>query len=252
MTMTKQAETRPRVPQLDRDTAMRLAATEYQRVVGLLSSLQPADWSKPTDCSGWDVRAMAGHLLGMAEMAASIRENIRQLRAARRRGGELLDALTALQVDERASLSADELVARFTTMAPKAAIGRRRAPSFVRRRTMSDTQLVGDDRERWTFGYLIDVILTRDPWMHRIDLVRATGAEHVVTDEHDQLIVDDLVSEWADRHGQPFTLRLSGPVGGAWSVGTGGPVLELDAIEFCRTISGRRHAEGLLSTTVPF
>jgi uncharacterized protein (TIGR03083 family) len=54
---------------------MRLAATEYQRVVGLLGSLQPADWSQPTDCSGWDVRAMAGHLLGMAEMAGSIREN---------------------------------------------------------------------------------------------------------------------------------------------------------------------------------
>ena len=27
----------------------------------------------------------------------------------------------------------------------------------------------------WTLGYLFDIIHTRDPWLHRIDLARATG-----------------------------------------------------------------------------
>ena len=29
--------------------------------------------------------------------------------------------------------------------------------------------------EPWTFGFLFDVILTRDPWLHRTDIAAATG-----------------------------------------------------------------------------
>src|SRR5690348_8758120 len=95
MTMTVPAP--PRTADLPRDTAMRLAATEYQRFADLLRALRPGDWARPTGCPGWDVRAMAAHALGMVEMAASIRENNRQLRLARRRGGVFIDALTGLQ-----------------------------------------------------------------------------------------------------------------------------------------------------------
>ncbi len=63
-------------------------------------------------------------------------------------------------------------------------------------------------------GYLLDVILTRDPWMHRVDIARATGRDLVLTPEHDGRIVADVVAEWARRHGQPFTLTLTGPAGG--------------------------------------
>jgi len=61
-----------RVAAISHDQAMRLAATEYQRFLDLLRSLEPEDWTKPTDCPGWDVRAMAAHLLGMVEMAGSL------------------------------------------------------------------------------------------------------------------------------------------------------------------------------------
>ena len=90
MTMTAAtAISSPRRPALDRATAMRLAATEYQRYLEHLRELAPADWSKPTDCPGWDVRAMATHVLGMAEMAASVRENMRQT-AGRKAGGRIV------------------------------------------------------------------------------------------------------------------------------------------------------------------
>jgi hypothetical protein len=117
---------------------------------------------------------------------------------------------------------------------------------------MPQAQMVADGQESWTIGYLIDVILTRDPWMHRFDITAATGAEHVQTAEHDGVIVDDVVNEWAQRHGQPFSLRLVGPAGGSWTAGAGGPQLELDVADFCRSISGRQPAEGLLATEVPF
>jgi uncharacterized protein (TIGR03083 family) len=252
MTTTTPARSASRKPMLARPMAMRLAATEYQRVVDLLGSLRPEDWAKPTECPDWDVRAMAAHMLGMAEMAASIREQLRQVRAAEKRGGVFIDALTALQVDERGRMTPGEIVSRFATVSPKAARGRRWAPVFIRRSTMPQRQLVGGQEEAWTNGYLIDVILTRDPWMHRIDITRATGAAHVLTADHDGILVDDLVTEWAQRHGRPFSLQLTGPAGGSWTVGAGGPQLELEVVDFCRAISGRHSANGLLATEVPF
>lgn len=252
MTTTTPTALRPRTPEIKRPIAMRLAATEYQRVIALLGSLRPEDWRKPTDCPEWDVRAVAAHVLGMAEMAASLREQSRQMKAAARRGGVFIVALTAVQVEARASLRPEEIVSRLTRISPKAVRGRRLAPRFIRRRTMPEPQLVDGREEPWTIGYLLDVILTRDPWMHRIDITRATGAALVLTAEHDGVLVDDMVTEWAQRHGHPFALTLTGPAGGSWQVGRGGPQLELEVADFCRTISGRRRADGLLATQVPF
>ena len=55
------APSRPRIAALPRGTAMRLAATEYERFADLLRVLGPGDWARPTECPGWDVRAMAAH-----------------------------------------------------------------------------------------------------------------------------------------------------------------------------------------------
>jgi uncharacterized protein (TIGR03083 family) len=252
MAMTMTASSQPRTAALPRRTAMHLAATEYQRFLGMLRALGPGDWARPTECPGWDVRAMAAHVLGMLEMAASIRERNRQTKLARSRGGVMIDALTALQVDERADMTPAQIVSRFAARAPKAAGARRRVPGFIRRRVMPDRQLVGGREEAWTLGYLIDVILTRDPWMHRADIARATGASHKLTAGHDGVLVADVVAEWAARHGQPYTLRLSGPAGGLWQRGSGGPVIETDAAGFCRILAGRGEASGLLATQVPF
>jgi hypothetical protein len=75
--------------------------------------------------------------------------------------------------------------------------------------------------------------------MHRMDIVAATGRPPVLTAEHDGIIVADVAREWAGRHGQPCLLRLTGPAGGTFEPGVGGPSLELDAVEFCRILSGR-------------
>jgi hypothetical protein len=101
-------------------------------------------------------------------------------------------------------------------------------------------------------GYLTETILTRDPWMHRLDISAATGVKPTHTPEHDGVIVDDIVHEWAERHGKPVSLRLDGPAGGSWEFGSGGPVIELDAVEFCRQISARSTPSGLTETQVPF
>jgi hypothetical protein len=45
---------------------------------------------------------------------------------------------------------------------------------------------------------------------------------------------------------------LTGPAGGAWTSGDGGALIEADAVEFCRVLSGRGQADGLLAIHVPF
>lgn len=246
--MTAALAARPRPPALHRETAMRLAATEYDRVTALLAGLAPQDWDKPTDCPSWDVRAMATHVLGMAEMSASMIESVRQAKAAQARGGVFIDDLTAVQVEERAGLTPAAVVARFAEVAPRAVKGRRRVPRFVRGRKMPGTQRVNGRDEAWTLGFLNDVIMTRDPWMHRSDIALATGAPMVLTAEHDGVLVDDVVREWFERLGSPVRLRLTGPAGGSW--GEDGPEMRFDAVEFCRSLCGRGTAP--LDTEVPF
>ena len=238
---------------------MRLAANEYDRFFDQLRDLSPDDWSRPTACPAWDVHAMACHVVGMAEFAASVPEQLRQMRAARKAGGLFIDALTTLQVEKhRADLPA-ALVARLAEVAPRAAAGRRRTPAPVRRIALADQPVdeTGSLTEKWTLGYLTDVILTRDTWMHRSDIAVATGKAMTVTPEHDGVLVADVVREWAARHGEACTITLTGPAGGTWTfdgVGDSGTpaAYQLDAVEFCRVLSGRGSGTGLLATRVPF
>lgn len=253
MTMTDAAPTRGRrQPAMGRGTAMRLAATEYQRYLDQLRTLDATDWTRPTDCPAWDVRAMATHNLAMAEMIATVREMVRQNVGAMRRPEEGVDALTGLQVDERAAMRPQQIIDRYAEVLPRATAGRRRRSRLMGRLPFPEPQPLNGVMERWTFGFLTDTILTRDTWMHRVDTAQATGRPLVLTADHDGVIVADVVVEWAQRHGAPYALRLTGQAGGTWSHGSGGAELDLDAIEFCRTVSGRAPATGLLAVEVPF
>lgn len=239
---------------LDRAVAMRLARTEYARCAELLGSLDERDWKVRTECPKWDVRQMAAHMLGMVEMAASVREGRRQNKAAMVNGAFDIDELTGLQVRERVDWTGRRIAARFAERWPAAAKGRSRTPWFIRRTTMPPLVIDGNP-ETWTLGYLVDVILTRDPWTHRMDICRALGHTMQLSADHDGVLVADVVAEWAVRHGKDFSLHLTGPAGGTWQVGVNGPQLELDAVEFCRVLSKRPGAvpfETLMSAQVPF
>lgn len=240
------------LPELGRDEAAALAATENERFARLVSSLVAEDWTKPTDCPAWDVRALASHVLGAMEGHASLPQFIHQLRAGKKAAGDRpdIDGMTEVQVHERRHLGPAELVERLTATAPRAARARARVPSPLRRLPMKVE--VEKVMEKWTLGYLFDVILTRDTWMHRVDIARATGHALELTAAHDGRIVSDVVAEWARRHGKPFTLTLLGPAGGTYTQDKNGADLTVDAVEFCRTASGRETATGLLGQPVPF
>jgi uncharacterized protein (TIGR03083 family) len=243
-------------PQIPRPLAMQLVKTEYARMADTLAGLGPDDWTRATDCTLWDVRQLACHMVGMAQMITTPLETKRQQRkaaeCAQSQGVDFLTALTGLQVSERSDWTTDDIVAGAQKVGPKALRGRRLIPGFMRKRALPDPQHVNGRDETWALGFMSDVILTRDPWMHRMDIAKAVDAEPVLTPDHDGVIVADVVEEWADRHGQPFALTLTGPAGGSWSRGEEAPTIAMDAIDFCRVISGRGTGEGLLAVQVPF
>lgn len=243
------------IPPITRPEAKTIATEEYARVARQLRSLSADDWAAPTDCELWDVRAMAGHTTGMLATFTGYRPMMRAMqaatKAAKQAGGPMIDSLTAKQVADHAELTTDELIAKIESVGPKAARWRATRPGLFRAMPMKEE--VGGQTETWKMGYLLHVILTRDPWMHRVDTSHATGKEMELTPDHDGRIIADVVAEWARRHGKPFTLTLTGPAGGHYVGGDDcGEETTIDAVEFCRILSGRATGTGLLAQEVPF
>ena len=243
------------IPPIRRPEATRLAEAEGTRFADALEKLGPQDWTAPTANTLWDVRAMAGHVLGMTETFTGLVRMARDMVAGTRLQGDgpQIDGLTAHQVARTAILAPSELIARLRTAGPRNA--RWRARRRILRMAPLKEAVPGNDpsSETWRLGYLVDIILTRDTWMHRSDLAEATGGAMELTAGHDGRLVADAVAEWARRHGQPFVLELTGPAGGTFVHGDGGEHLTFDAVELCRILSGRpAAAEGLLAVQVPF
>lgn len=238
--------------------ARQVALSVYDRLLQLVEQLGDADWDAPTECPAWNVSDMVGHLIGAAKANASVRESVRQqvwaLRHKSSFDGNDLDAMNALQVRMHAALSPAQRVAALRAAVPAAVAGRMRFPRLLRRVRVPVAQSgssAGMPRSL-SLGHLMEVIYTRDVWMHRIDIARATGLPLHLDAAVDARVIEDVVAEWAAQHGEAFVLSLHGPAGGDFCQGVDGQRLELDAIDFCRTISGRVPGDGLLAVLVLF
>ncbi|HEX6873136.1 MAG TPA: maleylpyruvate isomerase family mycothiol-dependent enzyme [Micromonosporaceae bacterium] len=228
------------LPYVDRDQAAAVGAAESRAMLDLLRQLGGAHWSLRTDCPEWDVRTMVAHLVAQCEDSIRFRTMLRREISGRRRYRDrpAVDAHMAAQLDDHRDARGPALVERFAELWPAAVEGRRTKPALLRRITF-DAGIPG--LPRFSFGYLFDVVLNRDLWMHRIDLTRATGLPFVIG-EHDRQIVAqvirDLALGWA---GPPVALELTGPAGGAWLIGSGDPVASVraDAVTYARALAGR-------------
>lgn len=243
-----------------RDTdAAELAGAVYRSLLSELRALDASDWQRPTECAPWTVSDMVGHLIGAARANASVIEMVRQQAWGRRHRGDFegntLDATNALQIRDHAGLSPAERVERLAELAPAAVRGRMRTPRPLRGLPLplDDGGSTPDGMPAsLSLGHLMDVVYTRDVWLHRIDIARAVGRDVPLDPAVDGRVVADVVREWAGRHGQPFRLELTGPAGGRFVAGADGPELRHDAVEFCRALSGRAPADGLLTWRVLF
>jgi uncharacterized protein (TIGR03083 family) len=238
------------IPALRREDAKRLATTEYERFGDLLKTLGSDDWSHPTDCERWTVKHIVSHVIAMATDMSSLSRAMRQQSAgkkfAKQEGLSAFDGWTELQARSHVDAQPPELVRRYRSIVPRAlAVRGRRSPARLLR--------FPDPNYGWfSMAFLRDDILTRDVWMHRVDVSRAAGRDLVLTPEHDGRFVSNIVRDFAARWKQPFTLKLEGPAGGTFSNGAGGLDVRVDAVEFCRILSGRSEGHGLPTDVVPF
>jgi uncharacterized protein (TIGR03083 family) len=236
------------IPDTHADEVHQLLETAFERFMRLIESLDPQDWSKPTACTAWNVHDMAAHQAGGYASGIGYGEMFRQYSRIPKNGQLPEDAINDLQVGERARMTPAELVAELKHVGPKAI-------------------------HNWTYGFraikwiaiphpvggfmslrqLMWVTHSRDTWMHRLDICRATGRNFEQTREHDgrinELVVLDVARKLDGKLGnRAIRLVLTGISGGEWILGNGEPEaeLEMDTLDFNIFVSGRfSYEEGM-------
>jgi uncharacterized protein (TIGR03083 family) len=236
-----------------------LARTELNQFLTLAESLQADDWTQPTDCTAWNVRAVVAHQASHPKAAASAWEFFDQFNPLKflsyiARGMNLLDAANQRQVDIRAHHSTTELIAEIRDYGEPSIEKRQRFPFFIRMIKMP----VPGQHFTVSVADLLDVIFTRDMWMHRYDIARATKRDFVRSTEHDGRIVELIVRELQSALlvallSKSVIYHLTGTGGGSWQLGgnaTPEATITLDVMEFNRLASGRVTADTLLQTKI--
>jgi len=239
------------IPPLTHPEAAEMAAVELERFLACVEALAPADWEQPTACTLWNVRQVMAHVTGAAAAYACFEEFKRQYspfvqRPYRQAGFSLLDALNQIQVDDRSAATPAALIAELREVGPRAIATRKRLPALVRAMRLP-LPVLGVV----PLGYLTDLIYTRDMWIHRLDICRATGHEMVQTPQHDgritALVVRDLARKLSPQlAGQAVVYELTGLAGGGFRLGgTASPSarITMDVLDFHLQASGRLPAQ---------
>lgn len=258
--MTKTVTRTEDITRIQRSSdAEEVARAVYTDLMRLLVSLEPDDWTAPTECHPWTVADIVRHLLGAAKSHASLRRQIRELRHSRKHAdrfdGSTLDAMNDLQVRDHADLGPMELIAELDDVWSAAVRGRMSKPGLVRALSVPNdnsgsTPAGTGDRVR--VANLLDAILSRDVWLHRIDISHATGRP-VNFGPTDRRIIEDVIAEWASLLDDGFDLTIETPFAARYVSGDGEHQLLLDGIELSRILSGRAtHPSPLFDTKVLF
>lgn len=246
MTATAQTHITAITPGAEADS---LALAAYAQLLDLLSGMRTQDWDATTECAPWTVRDMVAHMAGAAAGHASLPVMIKQsVQGARHKGefeGNSLDAMNEMQIRSQEGLTGEQLSVRLRELTPRAVRGRHRRARWAGfiAIPIDSTGSTAGFPSKVSLGHLCAVVLTRDVWMHKFDIARALGTTAPM-DSTDTRLVADVAHEWQQQHGRPVRLELSGPAGGSYAWGAGGPVLDMDAVDFCRIAAGRRPEHG--------
>ena len=223
------------------DEAYSLLQTSLARFLALVETLDSSDWDKPTACAEWSVRDILAHQAGSYASGTGYMEMIRQYKHTPDPGQLPEDAVNDLQLRERADKSPAEMINELRRVGPVAA--QKWAYHF---RLIKPITIPHPIVEKLSFRYLMWIIHSRDTWMHRLDICRATGREFEQTREHDGRIAELVMLDVADIlarkfEGPALVFELTGIAGGVWKIGQGEPVTTIcmDVLDFNIFASGR-------------
>ena len=240
-----------RIPYVTADEAFSLMQTSFERFMQVIESLNADDWTKPTACTDWNVHDIVAHQAGGYVSGINYKEMIRVIRLYTRkvRPGRLPeDTVNEFHVNERADKSPTELITELRQAGPSAI--QNWAYQFRLIKPIVTSHPIGGVKSQ---RYYMWIIHSRDTWMHRLDICRATGQRFEQTREHDgrinELVVLDLAQSLKNTLGKrALNLVLTGIAGGAWKIGLTEPeaTIEMDTLDFNIYASGRfNHEEGL-------
>jgi uncharacterized protein (TIGR03083 family) len=241
--MTTTATTAREIARADRPAARRHRDAEIQAWHDLLATLDSSDWKSRTVCTEWDVADIVGHLCGQAEDVLKPWSTPLRDRRARKvyPTVALLDAHMLIQADDHRGTSTGELKTRFDRLWARATKTISRTPALIRRMHLKVEGMPGFDQIG--LGYVMDILLARDLWMHRDDVCQALGREFDAGPYAGELVAQvmlDIVDGpfWS---GTPVVLTLTGQGGGTYRLGQGDPIatVSTDAVGYMRTLSGR-------------
>lgn len=197
---------------LDRTTTAQGLLAEYEAFAELVESLNDAEWARPTRCTNFEVRDVAGHVIGLAEdVAAGV----------------------------PGSRNAEEEAASVRGDAPDKAAARLRAVIDGVR-----PLLEGLDDAAWngpsgvpdlSFGRGV-LTLWYDAFVHADDIRAALGRESE-RGAGLQASVEYLVGELTTRGDTKLTLALDGLP--RYDVAGGGPEITGDPLQFVLIATGR-------------
>ena len=217
--------------------AMTLAEAQQKALLRELEALSPQDWERPTDCERWAVRDIVAHVVGWAEALTSPREMLRlskDTRSVRKELDAKLDAQNEAQVIARRHLSPEQLIESLRRSGERF-LKVRRNVGFVGRAIPLYVPAIGASNVRFLMGQ----IFTRDHFMHRVDIARATDRD-LALGEVERRLVADIVRHWARSSKADARLVLTGPAGSTFATGRGArATITGDAVEFCRLLAGR-------------
>jgi hypothetical protein len=172
------------------------------------------------------------------------------LKPYRQNGMNLLDAVNQLQVDERAKAIPAELITEVAEAGALAIRKRARLP-LVLRMMPANIPTLGWVR----LAYVTDLIGTRDMWMHRLDICRATGRLMEVDAQHDGRMMALVMRDLAGWHASNFKTgrvyyELEGAAGGGYYIGevpSPWASLRVEALDFAFLAAGRTTANELIA-----
>ncbi len=223
------------------DEAFSLLENEFSRFSQLLDKLSDEDWHKPTACTTWTVKDILAHQAGGYASGTGFREMFHQYTAKQKPGQLPEDAVNDLQVGERRDRSPEEIIAELRRVAPKAI--HNWSYGFLLPKLITLPHPVAGNL---SLRHLMWVIHSRDTWMHRLDICRATGNHFEQTAKHDgriaALVMLDVARQLSNKLGdQAIVFELTGMAGSTWKVGTGAETarLRMDTLDFNIFVSGR-------------
>jgi uncharacterized protein (TIGR03083 family) len=229
------------VPYVTADEAHTLMRVALDRFLALVETLEPDDWDKPTLCTAWRVRDILAHQAGGYASGTGYREMFRQYAMLPKKGQLPEDVINERQVRERSNHSPAEMIAELRQVGPPAI--EKWAYQFRLIKPIVLPHAVGG---MMSVRHLMWIIHSRDTWMHRLDICRATGREFHQTREHDgrivALVMRDLGRSLRNKlGGQALLFDLTGVAGGVWQVGPGeaAATIRMDALDFNIFASGR-------------